>query len=192
MIWFDRSGANLGIAAGPAEYTNPQLSPDGARLAVGIRDPVSKTRDVWIFDLSRGSKSKLTFEPKDDTNPTWSPDGSRIAFSSDRRGHRDLYVKSSSGSSDDELLLASDTDKNVEAWSPDGRTLMYNTGVHELWTWSFDRRKAQLFFQGKLQAYNGSFSPDGKWWRMRRTKRDALRSISGRLRSPLAAREGSG
>jgi Tol biopolymer transport system component len=163
LIWFDRSGANLGIASGPAVYTNPTLSPDGTRVALDIRDPVSKTRDLWICDLSRGSKSKLTFDPKDDLNPTWSPDGSRIAFSSDRRGHRDLYVKSASGVGDDELLLESNTDKNIEAWSPDGRTLIYNSDGHELWTWSFDTRKAQPFFQGKLPAYNGNFSPDGKW-----------------------------
>jgi serine/threonine protein kinase len=163
LIWFDRSGTNLGISAGPAEYTNPALSPDGKRVAVGIRDPMTKTRDIWIFDLSRGSKSKLTFDPKDDLNPTWSPDGSRIAFSSDRRGHRDLYVKSASGSGEEELLLESKSDKNLEAWSPDGRSLTFNEGVTELWTWSFDTRQAQPFVQGKRSAYNGSFSPDSRW-----------------------------
>jgi Tol biopolymer transport system component len=95
-------------------------------LAVCRRDPQSKTRDIWIFDLVRGASSRLTFDSADDMNPVWSPDGARIAFSSDRKGHRDLYWKSSSGTGDDELILESALDKSAEHWSPDGSFLLFN------------------------------------------------------------------
>ncbi len=192
LTWFDRSGNNLGAVGSPAEFSSPALSPDGNRVAAGIRDPAAKTRDIWVLDLSRGSQSKLTFDPKDDLSATWSPDGSRIAFTSDRRGARDLYVKSASGTGDDELLLESKLDKNIEAWSPDGRTLIYNQASHDLWTWSFDTRKAQPFLPGKSVALHGRFSPDGKWVAYTSYESGRPRFMSGLLRMLPPARRDSG
>ena len=59
--------------------------------------------------------------------PTWSPNGSRIAFDSNRRGHRDLYQKSSRGAGAEELLLESPQDKSAPEWSADGRFMLYWT-----------------------------------------------------------------
>ncbi len=36
---FDRSGKTAGSVGEPAEYTQPRLSPDGARLAVSRHEP---------------------------------------------------------------------------------------------------------------------------------------------------------
>src|SRR5262249_10553934 len=84
LVWFDRSGKQLGTVGEPADYSNPSLSADDKRLAVGVRDPKTKSRDIWLFDLARGAKSRFTFDPADDLNPVWSKDGSRIFFTSDR------------------------------------------------------------------------------------------------------------
>ena len=105
LQWFDRSGKSLGVVGETAEYSNPALSPDDTRLAVCIRDPQIRTRDIWVFDLVRGTKTRLTFDPADDTNPIWSPDGTRIAFTSNRSGQRNIYWKAADGSGSEELLL---------------------------------------------------------------------------------------
>jgi serine/threonine protein kinase len=127
LHWVDRNGKNLGVVGEPAEYWAPALSPDEKKLAVGIRDTVTKTRDIWIFDLLRGSRTRLTFDPSEDLNPVWSPDGTRIAFSSDRRGPRDIYQKRADGSGPEELLLeGKEGQRNVENWSRDGQYLLYN------------------------------------------------------------------
>jgi Reverse transcriptase (RNA-dependent DNA polymerase)/WD40-like Beta Propeller Repeat len=105
LQWFDRSGKRLGVVGEAAEYSNPTLSPDESKLFVGIRDPQTKTRDIWIFDLLRGTRTRLTFDPADDLNSVWSPDGTRIAFTSDRLGRRGIYQKPADGSSSEELLL---------------------------------------------------------------------------------------
>src|SRR5262249_25751700 len=93
LIWFDRSGKQLGTVGEPADYSNPSLSADDKRLAIGIRDPKTKTRDIWLFDLARGAKSRFTYDQADDLNPVWSKDGSRIFFTSDRKGQRDIFQK---------------------------------------------------------------------------------------------------
>ena len=167
LVWFDRAGKDLGTVGSAAEYSGPALSPDGSRLAVGIRDPAAQTRDIWVFDLARGTATKLTFDPKDDFNPVWSPDGSRIAFSSDRRGARDLYIKSASGTGEEELLLESDRNKNAEDWSRDGRWFAYNEAApgagNDIWTLSLDTRKPRPFLRTRFNEDEASFSPDGKW-----------------------------
>jgi Tol biopolymer transport system component len=168
LTWVDRSGKVLGTVGDPADLTNPALSPDGNRLAVSIRDPQTTYRDVWILDLQRGSRSRLTFGPGDTFNPVWSPDGSRIAYTSRRNHARDLYVRNASGTGTEELLLASDTEKAAESWSPDGTLLSFNSQVGtkaELWLLSMSdpTHKAAPFRQARLREQDSGFSPDGKF-----------------------------
>ena len=167
LIWFDRSGKSLGTLGGIADYSNPALSPDGNRLAIGIRDPATAKRDIWILDLQRDTTSRFTFDPGDDFNAAWSPDGTRIAFSSDRLGARDLYLKNASGTGEDELLLSSKLAKNVEGWSQDGRWIVFNeTGAGngaDLVVLNMETRKTQDFLRTPFGEDQGQLSPDGKW-----------------------------
>jgi hypothetical protein len=129
LVWLDASGRRAGAVEPPADYGSPALAPDGSRLAVDIYDPSTKTRDIWILDLKGGSRTRFTFDPADDLDPVWSPDGSRVAWISDRKGVRDLYVKSASGTGQDEPLLVSSLPKTTEDWSKDGRYLIFNQPV---------------------------------------------------------------
>ncbi len=127
LAWYSREGKRLVTVGEPADYTNPAISPDQKRVAVGIGDPQTKTRDIWVIDLQRGGTSRLTFDPGDDRNSTWSPDSLRIAFTSNRKGRHDIYVKPASGAGEEQILLQSSEDKAVEDWSPDGQYLAYAT-----------------------------------------------------------------
>ena len=129
LVWLDASGRRAGAVGPPAFYGSPALAPDGSRLAVDIYDPSAKTGDIWILDLNRGSRTRFTFDPADDLDPVWSPDGRRVAWTSDRKGVRDLYVKSASGTDQDEPLLVSSLPKNPEDWSKDGGYLFFNQPV---------------------------------------------------------------
>jgi Tol biopolymer transport system component len=120
------------------------ISPDQKRVAVSIRDSKTKTRDIWVIDLQTGASSRLTFDPGDDVNPTWSPDGARIAFSSDRNGHQDIYVKAATGAGDEQVLLRSSEDKFVEDWSPDGQYLAFGGDPGESLFSLRDKKRAPL------------------------------------------------
>jgi serine/threonine protein kinase/Tol biopolymer transport system component len=169
LQWFDRSGKRLGVVGEAAEYSNPALSRDDTRLAVGIRDPQTKTRDIWIFDLLRGSRTRLTFDPADDLDSIWSPDGTRIAFTSNRLGQRDIYQKPADGSGSEELLLGGKGGhKNVEDWSPDGKYLIYNyqapgASPHLYVLPLGGDRKPAPFLNPEFAAEQGQFSPNGRW-----------------------------
>ncbi len=97
LTWLDRSGNKLETVGDPGEIASPALSPNGKRVLIGIRDPAAKTRDIWVVDLARGTSSRVTFDPADDFNPVWSPDGVYAVFSSNRKGHRDIYRKRADG-----------------------------------------------------------------------------------------------
>jgi eukaryotic-like serine/threonine-protein kinase len=129
LVWFDASGRRAGAVGPPAYYGSPALAPDGNRLSVDIYDPSTKTQDIWLLDLKGGSRTRFTFDPADDLNPVWSPDGSRIAWTSNRKGAGDLYVKSASGTGQDEPLLVSSLPKMTEDWSKDGKYLIFTQPV---------------------------------------------------------------
>ena len=168
LQWFDRSGKRLGVVGEAADYSNPALSPDETKLAVGIRDSQTKTRDIWIFDLLRGTRTRLTFDPADDLDSIWSPDGTRIAFTSNRLGQRDIYQKPADGSGSEELLLGGKGgQKNVEDWSPDGKYLIYNyqqpPDVHLYVLPLGGDRKPVPFLNADFNTEHGQFSPNGRW-----------------------------
>jgi Tol biopolymer transport system component/tRNA A-37 threonylcarbamoyl transferase component Bud32 len=166
LQWYDRRGKKLSTVGEPADYSQPNLSPDDSKLAICIRDPQTKTRDIWIFDLKRGSRTRLTFDPADDFNPVWSPDGTRIAFTSDRAGQRDIYVKPADGSGEEQLLLGEKgTAKNVEDWSRDGKYLIYNYGTpNHLYVLPITGdRKPAPYVTVNFYTNEGQFSLNGRW-----------------------------
>lgn len=160
---FDREGHQLGTVAEPGEYSNPDLSPDGRRLAIGIRDPRLGTRDIWIFDVVRGTKTRFTFDAADDLNPSWSPDGGRIAFTSDRNGARDIFVKAADGSSDDQPVLTSSAAKNVEQWTPDGSGIVFNIESAGLWRIRMGATAPEKLVDDSPPEVQGRISPDSRW-----------------------------
>ncbi len=168
LAWFDRNYKQLSVLGDVADYGSPQLSPDGKRLAVSIVDPQNGNQDIWLYDVARGLRTRFTVDPGDERSPAWSPDGSRIVFSSNRKGHFDLYQKSAGGVGNDEPLLESDLEKHPLSWSPDGRFLLYNTvdpkSKADLWVLPLGGdRKPFPFLQTEFNEFNGQFSPDGRW-----------------------------
>jgi len=155
LAWFDRSGKRLGTVGEPADYSNPAISPDQKMVAVGKVDPQTKTRDIWVNDLQRGTSSRLTFDPADDLNPTWSPDGKHIAFSSNRKGHRDIYLKAASGVGEEQVLAESAEEKSLEDWSADGQYLVWAERL-----FSFRDHKILPFLQSKFLHDQCRFSPN--------------------------------
>jgi eukaryotic-like serine/threonine-protein kinase len=175
LQWFDRTGRKLGIIGEPADYSNPALSPDDTKLAIGIRDPPTKMRDIWIFDLLRGTRTRLTFDPADDLDSIWSPDGTRIAFSSDRTGQRNIYWRPADGSGSEELLLGGkEGQENAEDWSRDGKYLMYNfqppNAAHLYALPLAGDRKPVPFLKTEFRTQQGQFSPNGRWVAYRSTE----------------------
>jgi Tol biopolymer transport system component len=168
LMWLDRTGKQTGLLGDPALYSDLELSPDGKRASFSIIDQAGKGRDIWFYDLARGLRTRFTFGPETALTSIWSPDGSRIVFNINRKGHFDLYQKSSSGAGTEEVLLEDNLDKIPFSWSPDGRFILYRAGAGQTGRGLFllplsGDHKPVRFLNTKFEEGFGQFSPDGRW-----------------------------
>ena len=165
ITWFNRAGEKLGTIGQTATHTAPALSPDGTRFAVAVGE--FGKRDIWIYDLKRGTASRLTFGPADNTNTTWSPDGSKILFSSNQSGQYDIYQKAANGLGGTQLVFASQQQaKHIDDISPDGRYAIYDvvSAATDLWGLPlFGVRKPFPFVRGNFLSASAVFSPNGRY-----------------------------
>ncbi len=69
----------------------------------------------------------ITAAPELDLNPTFSPDGNSLAYSSDRNGSVEIYVRPIA-SGGREIQLTADGNQNMEpAWSPEGDFIAFHS-----------------------------------------------------------------
>jgi eukaryotic-like serine/threonine-protein kinase len=167
LVWFDRGGRQLSPVGGVGAYGDLEMSPDGRRAAVSVLDVATNTRDIWVFDIERGVRTRMTLDPNDDVAPVWSADGASIVFASNRKGHFDLYRKAASGVGVDEVLLADATEKIPASWSRDGHAILYSafdalTSTARLLFFDPETKSTPTTFLAS-PASLGKLSPDGRW-----------------------------
>jgi Tol biopolymer transport system component len=122
--------------------------------------------DIWVYDLKRGTASRLNSHPADDLNPVWSGDGGRIIFTSTRRGQRDLYQKSANGLGSTKPLFVSEQQaKSLHDLSPDGHYAIYGAMVEGgLWILPlFGELKPLAFVKSQFHPHSARFSPTGRY-----------------------------
>jgi hypothetical protein len=174
LAWFDRSGRRTDVPGELADFSNIELSKDDKSVALAILDPTRRTRDIWIQDLSRGVRTRLTFDPGEERTAIWSPDSARVVYNSQRKGvERDLFTKMSNGSGAETTVLADGLSKDAMDISPDGRFLMYRVSLktrNDIWIQPLDASgkpdgsgKPSAFIVSEHNENYGKFSPDGKW-----------------------------
>jgi serine/threonine protein kinase len=168
LTWFGRDGKEIGKVGDRGSYKEVVLSPDNKRVAYSVADADSGAADIWILDLARGVRSRLTFGPAGKHNPVWSPDGQRLAYYVSALID-DLFFRKSGGG-DEEVLLRSDRDKVATDWSRDGRFLVFNQLDHQsgarwdIWVLPMDEKdKPRPFIATEANEKDGRLSPDGRF-----------------------------
>jgi Tol biopolymer transport system component/predicted Ser/Thr protein kinase len=164
LVWVSRNGAEQPLVAPAHAYRGPRLSTDGRRVAVAIEE---QDRQTWLYDLSRETLTRLTFEGNANFSLAWTPDGKRIAFESNKEGPSNLFWQLADGSGGLERLTTSDHTQVPMSWSPDGQLLAFlevnPTTGNDIWVLRMSDRKAQPFLRTPFNEGAPRFSPDGRW-----------------------------
>jgi eukaryotic-like serine/threonine-protein kinase len=177
LVWLDRSGKNVGPVGERGFYKGSgQISPDGKRLAVAMGDPQA---DIWILDLARGSRTRLTFGNATHLAPSWSADGQRIVYVKQNgttlMAGTKLCARLANGSGQEEILMENDPTGEARTllapqWTPDGKYLLHmeqNGPNASLWAMptTGDKKPFPLVTPQTSQARIVEYrlSPDGRW-----------------------------
>jgi eukaryotic-like serine/threonine-protein kinase len=164
--WFDRMGRPGPAVGTPGMHTTMAMESSGHRVVFGRRDSAAFNQNLWVMDVARNVTTRLTFGANRDSDGTWSPDGLRVAFASVRQGVKSLYEIPSAGGAERLLLRQSDGALSMDAWSPDGRLVLYHVDVRrELRALPLDGDQKSFLVVKPASGVvdEPSFSPDGKW-----------------------------
>ncbi|HMC62122.1 MAG TPA: hypothetical protein VKJ01_23205, partial [Candidatus Solibacter sp.] len=163
VVSMDNSGATETLVAGPGNYTSPQFSPNGQRLAME-----ADGRDIVVYDRRR---EVLTRIAERGGSSIWTRDGEHLAFTSASAGGSRLNWVRADGSSEPQMLLESKGIAIPGGFSPDGRRLAYAQLGSGIWTLPLDPSdpdhpkpgKAIQFLESTAIMAFPVFSPDGRY-----------------------------
>jgi Tol biopolymer transport system component len=159
------------VAIGPpmeAERSTA-LSRDGGRIAFTQR--FENHGDLWIHDLARGTRTRLTFDPGDEGVPCWSPAGDRIVYQALPLNPAQgvppwvILIRAADGTGNADTLAQG----VVPAFSPDGKLVMYSSLAGgatnwELWSVALEGdRTPRRFLSNGARLLDGRIAPGGNF-----------------------------
>ena len=77
---------------------SPAWSPKGDWIVFAARENPKKAFDIYRIDPSGRNLERLTQNEGSNENPSWSPDGRFLAFTTTRRGRREIFLMGADGS----------------------------------------------------------------------------------------------
>ncbi len=168
LQWMDLAGHVEAKMGEPNNSYALRLSPDGTRASVIEGDPNS---DLWIYELDRGFRTRLTQSEQVILTPLWTRDGGEILYVSGTSAtvgsDYTLLRRSTFGGGKVAEIARSKVRIEPTDLSPDGKWLVVDRGVigeTRIWLYPMAEpdKAAALMDSPNLQT-DGRVSPDGHW-----------------------------
>ncbi len=169
LVLVDRQGRATPAFEEPGTYLVPRFSPDGGRVAYAAIDQEAGERDVWIGDLQRGTRTRLTLGKGANTDPIWSPDGRLITFASTREGGLiNLFSVPADGSGEAVRLTRTADDERAvfpRRWLRDGNALVFHVirASGDIGLWRKDSGAEERLLANPFDELQPSLSPDERF-----------------------------
>jgi serine/threonine protein kinase/Tol biopolymer transport system component len=196
----DRKGQRVRLWDEPEAQNWPRLSPDGQRLARQRVDGLRNTPDIWVEDLDRGTKTRVTTAVEPDIRPVWSPDGRYLAYVSGnlpfRPGKRVLSVAGADGTGVVRTFPCPGEYCEPTDWTPRGLLVNVLSGrAADVWIVpTEDGATAEPVLAEAVTERDARMSRDGRWVAYVSEESDrpevSVRSVSGPPKRVLISAEG--
>jgi Tol biopolymer transport system component len=171
LVWVDREGRVTPAVSQRSAYEVPRLSPDDRYAAVTIAD--QDRTDVWVVDLERGSRIRLTNDGRS-RSPAWLSGGSRVLVTTTLEdGRRELREVSADGSASARTVTTTDRRVQIDSISADGCVIaateetvegVQSSSLARGRVWLLSTESApQPLLPPPTDTRNARFSPDGRW-----------------------------
>ena len=145
---FDLAGAQ------PARgIVHPAVSPDGTQVAFVALG------DLWTMPVG-GAPQRLMRDVWVEADPAWSPDGKSIAYSSDRGGSMNVWIRDLTSGADRQLTRGAGAAMQP-AWSPDGSRIAYSDPDGQIQVLDVAAGTTKMAHERLNEAGRASWAPDG-------------------------------
>jgi len=158
------------ITEGGSIESDPAVSPDGSRLAVTFQQA---NYDVYRLTLDGRAPEPVLASSRNEMDPAWSAAGSLIAFTTDRSGTDEIWLRSQNGEFERPLVTARDFPNSPTyvlaspAISPDGQRVAYfreGSDGNRVWMSSIaGGAPVALTASVGIEEDLPAWSPDGGW-----------------------------
>jgi serine/threonine protein kinase/Tol biopolymer transport system component len=139
LAWLDRSGREVGTVGTPGNYLDVRIDSKGGGALASRTLPATGTFDIWSFDFSRGTETRVTFDDAfTEIEGMMVPGGSSMIFAAARGRALRVMRRDLRTGRDEQLMPEGFRLQGSDDVSPDGRRLAYeertDAGPFNLWT----------------------------------------------------------
>jgi len=168
LVLRDRNGLETKVLDEKGPFLGSHsVSPDGRKAAVSVKSLANGYADIWIYDLARSLRDRITSEPGMEVFPVWSPDGRSIVYSHAQGGTVLHLVRRSLAGSQPEELAPRGTFQIASSFSPDGLNVYYSSTTsrnnRDLFRLSIKTKIAEAVLSTSSYDAEPEVSPDGRW-----------------------------
>ncbi|HEX3744280.1 MAG TPA: protein kinase [Bryobacteraceae bacterium] len=187
------------LTVAPKDLSEPAVSPDGQKLAFSA---ASDDFDLMQVPLDGSAAKKMLATTRNELDPAWSPIADQYAYSTDRTGTAQIWLRSGQGDWERPVVTEQDFGQswivsfNETQFSWDGQRIAYAVGGdngHTIWISSVQGGSPQRLASGVADQRSPSWSPDGSWvsflegssarWTLKKTQ-------PGGIAQPVVLRQG--
>jgi len=168
LVWLDRSGKEVGKLSTLNLSTNTavRISPRGDQLLY-MASQATRT-DVWVAQLSRGARTRISLESEGGAFGIWSPDGNQVAYKNGSGGDS-IVVRTSDGLGSEHVVAKMQGDTLPRSWTADGNSIVFEhhgpdpNSSGEIWVAPLKSGEAPHLLLRNISSFGTELSPDGKW-----------------------------
>ncbi|MEP7309464.1 MAG: protein kinase [Acidobacteriota bacterium] len=140
-----------------------RLSPDGRRLLRHRVAPEDGAVDIWVEDIDRGTRLRVTTGRDMHVSPTWSPRGDRVAYRAGPNGSPHLAIAQADGSGAIASISCPKNPCEPTDWSADGQWLLVNADRDVFEVPLEASASARPLLTAAFLERDARYSPDGRW-----------------------------